>query len=76
MTFIIEFAVVCILLILVMTQIILPLFGYGRYFWIFKGKEKVLAKIDNEIEEIDLDEKIKEKLEEKEKMLHKNDEKN
>ena len=76
MTLLIEFAVVCILVILVVTQIILPLFGYGRYFWILKGKEKVLAKIDNEIEEIDLDYRIKEKLEEKEKMLHKNDAKN
>lgn len=61
MTFLIEMAIVAALLILAATQVIFPIFGYGRFFAIFRSPEKRLSKIEADIEEIKLNKIVEEK---------------
>jgi hypothetical protein len=69
MTFLIELAILAVFLILALTQVVFPLFGWKRFFWIFRDPEKRLSKIEAEIEEIKLNktvdeqEKIKQTME-------------
>jgi hypothetical protein len=58
MTFIIEMVMIAIMAVLIVTQLILPLCGYGRYFWIFRKEERELSDINEDIEEIKLKEKV------------------
>ncbi len=61
MTFLIEMGIVAALLILAATQVIFPIFGYGRFFAIFRSSEKRLSKIEADIEEIQLNKKVEKK---------------
>ena len=61
MTIIIQMTIVVLLLILSLTQIVWPLFGHGRFFWLFRGPEKKLANLDKAIEEKRLNREVKEK---------------
>lgn len=61
MTFLIEMGIVAALLILAATQVIFPIFGYGRFFALFRSPEKRLSKIEADIEEIKLNKMIDKK---------------
>ena len=58
MTILIEIAIVTIFLVLAVTQIGMPLVGYGRYFWMFRKPERKLSKIEAEIEEIKIEDAV------------------
>lgn len=60
MTALIELAILTIVLIFVLTQILLPLCGWKRLFWVFRSPEKKIDQIDAEIEEIKLNLEIAE----------------
>jgi hypothetical protein len=59
MTILIELGILLVFLILTLTQIIFPLFGWKRFFWMFRDPEKRLNKIESEIEEIKLNKTVK-----------------
>ena len=61
MTFLIEMGIVAAFLILAATQVIFPIFGYGRFFALFRSPEKRLSKIEADIEEIKLNKIVEEK---------------
>ena len=69
MTALIELAILVIFLILAVTQVGLPLFGYGRFFWAFRNPERKIAELEAEIEELKVEravagvQKLKQELE-------------
>lgn len=70
MTTLIELVFMLLLTFFFVTQIILPLMGYGRYFWIFRKTERRKAQIQSEIEEIREKEELVD-LEKRRNKMHK-----
>lgn len=59
MTILIEAVFIAIVAIFLFSQVIFPLFGQGRFFWLFRKKEREIAQVEEEIEEEMVEDELK-----------------